>query len=253
MTYLQFHLTFILPPIAALLFLVLRRRPVARTGGAKPWAMLGLILFAAFVYTTPWDNYLVYREVWTYPPGAVLATIGYVPVEEYAFFLLQPILTGLFLFLLLQTTPLSPEPVLSPAAPRRVGATVWMLVTLSGVAMLIAGGQWLYMGLILAWAPFVLAGLWWMGGHTAWAWRRLYALAVAIPTLYLWYADRTAIALGIWDITDATRTGAEPLGLPIEEAIFFLLTNLLVVHGLIMLLLTDEADAARAAQPARAQ
>jgi lycopene cyclase domain-containing protein len=244
-TYLQFHLTFILPPIAALLYLVWRRRPVARIGGGKPWAMLGLILLAAFVYTTPWDNYLVYREVWTYPPGAVLATIGYVPVEEYAFFLLQPILTGLFLFLLLQTLPFRPEPVADPSVPRRAGASLWMLVVLAGAWMLWAGGHWLYMGLILAWAPFVLAGLWWLGGHTAWAWRRLYAVAVAVPTLYLWYADHTAIALGIWDITDATRTGIEPFGLPIEEAIFFLLTNLLVVHGLVMLLLTEEADAAR--------
>ena len=242
MTYLQFHLTFVLPPIAALLLVVLTRRPVARIGGAKPWAMLGLLLLAAFVYTTPWDNYLVYRGVWSYPPGAVLATVGYVPVEEYAFFLLQPILTGLFLFVLLQTLPFRPSPIRSPLLPRRVGAAFWLAATLAGVAMLVAGGHWLYMGLILAWAPLVLSGLWWMGGHTAWAWRRLYAVAVAVPTLYLWYADRTAIALGIWDITDATRTGVELLGLPIEEALFFLLTNLLVVHGLVMLLLTDEAD-----------
>ena len=218
------------------------RRPVARVGGVKPWAMLGLLLVLAFVYTTPWDNYLVYREIWTYPPGAVLAVIGYVPVEEYAFFLLQPILTGLFLFTLLQTLPLQPEPVREPLLPRRIGASVWTAVTLAGVAMLVAGGHWLYMGLILAWAPFVLAGLWWMGGHTAWAWRRLYLFAIAIPTVYLWYADRTAIDLGIWHITDATRTGIEPFGLPIEEALFFLLTNMLVVHGLIMLLLTDDAD-----------
>ena len=242
MTYLQFHLTFVLPPIAALLLVVWSKRPVARVGGAKPWAMLGLLLLAAFVYTTPWDNYLVYRNVWSYPPGAVLATIGYVPVEEYAFFLLQPILTGLFLFALLQTLPFRPDAVAEPAVPRRAGATFWMLAMLAGVAMLVVGGHWLYLGLILAWAPFVLAGLWWMGGHTAWAWRRLYAVAVAVPTLYLWYADRTAIALGIWDITDATRTGAEFFGLPVEEALFFLLTNLLVVHGLVMLLLTEEAD-----------
>ena len=63
-------------------------------GPALKW--LGVVLLLAFAYTTPWDNYLVFREVWGYPPGRVLATIGYVPVEEYAFFLLQPIMTGLF-------------------------------------------------------------------------------------------------------------------------------------------------------------
>ena len=44
---------------------------------------------------------LVFREVWGYPPGRVLATIGYVPVEEYMFFLLQPLLAGATLYWLL--------------------------------------------------------------------------------------------------------------------------------------------------------
>ena len=242
MTYLQFHLTFVLPPIAALLLVVLSRRPTAGTGGLKPWAMLGLIMGIAFLYTTPWDNYLVYREVWTYPPGAVLATIGYVPVEEYAFFLLQPVLTGLFLFVLMRTGAFSARYAENESASRRAGAAFWGLVAVAGVAMLLAGGHGLYAGLILSWAPPVIAALWGLGGHTVWAWRRLYAVAVAIPTLYLWYADRTAIGLGIWDITDATRTGVEPFGLPIEEAAFFLLTNVLVVHGLIMLLLTRPGE-----------
>jgi lycopene beta-cyclase len=67
-------------------------------GARRPLRALALALHAviAFVYTTPWDNYLVYREVWGYPPGRVLGTIGYVPVEEYAFFVIQTLATGLF-------------------------------------------------------------------------------------------------------------------------------------------------------------
>ncbi len=30
----------------------------------------------ALVYTTPWDNFLVYRGIWAYPSGRVLATLG---------------------------------------------------------------------------------------------------------------------------------------------------------------------------------
>jgi lycopene cyclase domain-containing protein len=58
--------------------------------------LVGLAVIAV-VYTTPWDNYLVATGVWYYDPRLVLnLTIGYVPVEEYAFFILQAFLTGLF-------------------------------------------------------------------------------------------------------------------------------------------------------------
>ena len=109
------------------------------------------------------------------------------------------------------------------------------VLALLGVACLVVAGHWLYLGLIVAWAFPVLAGMWWLGGHLIWARRRLVAWAVVPITLYLWVADRIAIGLGIWDITDATRTGWEILGLPIEEALFFLVTNLLVAQGLVML------------------
>ncbi len=62
-------------------------------------AALGLLIMMllALVYTTPWDNYLVATHVWYYNPALVLNIIfGYVPLEEYTFFILQTLLTGLF-------------------------------------------------------------------------------------------------------------------------------------------------------------
>jgi len=59
-------------------------------------AVLGLVVLA-LVYTTPWDNYLVATRVWYYDPALVWNTIiGYVPLEEYLFFILQTVLVGLF-------------------------------------------------------------------------------------------------------------------------------------------------------------
>ncbi|MDX1421019.1 MAG: lycopene cyclase domain-containing protein, partial [Rubricoccaceae bacterium] len=233
MTYLQFHLVFLGPPLLAMGALASRRW---RRGAAErdpTWAFW-LLPLIAFVYTTPWDNYLVANAVWTYPPGAVLATIGYVPVEEYLFFLLQPILTGLWYRLVRSTRTERTAPVGPSAAARWVGAGGFAALTLVGAGLVAAGGRGLYLGLILAWACPVLAGMWALSGRRFWRHRRLLLLAVAPPTVYLWIADRVAIGLGIWDITDATRTGAELLGLPVEEALFFLLTNLLVVQGLLM-------------------
>lgn len=88
MTYLTFHLIFTLPPI--LVLLALRRRPWTR---ADRWTAAALPLLA-LIYTTPWDNMLIQKGVWSYGPDQVIGTTGYVPIEEYAFFLLQPILTG---------------------------------------------------------------------------------------------------------------------------------------------------------------
>ena len=206
LTYLQFHLAFTLP----------------------------VLVGVAFVYTTPWDNYLVARAIWTYPPEAVMATVGYVPVEEYAFFVIQTVITGLWTRLLQARWPVRVQPE-ADLRVRAVGASVFGVLGLLGVACLVAAGHWLYLGLIVAWAFPVLAGMWWLGGHLIWARRRLVAWAVVPITLYLWVADRIAIGLGIWDITDATRTGWEILGLPVEEALFFLVTNLLVAQGLVML------------------
>ena len=227
LTYLQFHLAFTAPVLVALALLQGRTR--------EPWWPLGALVAIAFVYTTPWDNWLVANEIWTYPPGAVSFEIGYVPVEEYAFFVIQTVMTGLWTRLLQARWPVAEQPP-PELAPRAIGASVFGVLALTGVAALVAGGHALYYGLIAAWAFPVLAGMWWLGGHLVWARRRLLAWAVVPMTLYLWFADWFAITqAGIWEITDATRSGLELFGLPVEEALFFLVTNLLVAFGLVML------------------
>jgi lycopene cyclase domain-containing protein len=45
-------------------------------------------------------------------------------------------------------------------------------------------------------------------------------------------ADTLAITKNIWSITSSTRSGIEFGVLPIEEALFFALTNLFVLQGL---------------------
>ena len=225
MTYLQFHLAFTVPPLLALALLQPR--------GWGRWGPLALLAAVAFAWTTPWDNYLVAREVWTYPPDRVVATIGYVPVEEYAFFLIETVLAGLWYRIVRARWTLT-----EASAGRRahvIGAAVFGLLTVLGAVLWAQGGRGLYLGLILVWACPVLAGMWWIDGGRLARRGRLLAAAVLPPTLYLWVADRVAIGLGIWDITAATRTGWEVVGLPVEEALFFFVTALLVAQGLAML------------------
>lgn len=276
MSYLAFHVVFILPPLLLLLPAV--RRASRVLGPRALWTPPAVALIA-LIYTTPWDNYLVWRGVWWYGPDRVLGTIGYVPVEEYLFFILQPLLTGAFLYLVLlrdldrektgvpRLAVMRPRSA-SPAAPgtshgprggppgsppreapaardeggealrgtaRGVGVVFYLLVTAAGLlALTFESG--LYLGLILAWVGPVLAAQWFFMAQTAARRAGTFALAVMVPTLYLWVADRVAIGLGIWSISPEYTTGLHLFGLPLEEAVFFLATNVLVVQGALLFL-----------------
>ena len=57
---------------------------------------------------------------------------------------------------------------------------------------------------------------------------------VAVSSVYLWVTDSIAISDGIWWISEKYTTGLElPIlpNVPIEEATFFVVTNLMCVQG----------------------
>jgi lycopene cyclase domain-containing protein len=89
-TYAHFLGLFLVLPIVVLT-LALRRRMDLRFG----LSVLGMAV-VALVYTTPWDNAIIAMGVWGYDPALVWGiTLGWVPLEEYLFYVLQTILTGL--------------------------------------------------------------------------------------------------------------------------------------------------------------
>ncbi|MEJ2503435.1 MAG: lycopene cyclase domain-containing protein [Gemmatimonadota bacterium] len=245
MTYLEFLLVFLLPPllVAGVWAWPHLRRP-------RPVLAVTALPLIALAYTTPWDNYLVKTGVWWYGPDRVLGTLGYVPVEEYAFFLLQPLLAGLVLVALLGRSERDRGSPASAAAGksgvgsasasaatagvvRLAGFVVFAAVAVLGlVALQRPSGT--YLGLILVWAAPVLALQWAWAGVEIWLRRRPLAFGVALLTVYLWIADAVAIHRGIWTISDAHTTGLSLGVLPVEEATFFLVTNLLVAFGVIL-------------------
>jgi lycopene beta-cyclase len=98
MTYAAFLAVFLVPPIA---LLALLHRP-----GRRLLAAIGLTTLMAVVYTGPWDAAIIAEGVWSYPPGRIVGpTIGGVPLEEYAFFVLQAAMTGLLTALCLAKRP----------------------------------------------------------------------------------------------------------------------------------------------------
>lgn len=227
MSYLAFLAIFIVPPLLVLAWT--QRRRLSSIHPRARWFLAAMSLIA-LVYTTPWDNYLVWRGVWMYGDDRVMGTIGYVPVEEYLFFVLQPLLTGLWLC---SRLPVPPRP--AGNASRWTGALVYAAVAAYGV-WLLGRTEGTYLGLILAWAAPVLALQWAYAGREIWARRKAFAIGIAVPTLYLWMADAVAISRGIWRISERHTLGPSLGVLPLEEAVFFLVTNLLVAQGMILFL-----------------
>ncbi|SDQ92245.1 lycopene cyclase domain-containing protein [Natronobacterium texcoconense] len=227
LSYLGFHAVFVLPPILVLGWLAARRSDAWLT--REGVTGLAIILVLAVTYTTPWTNHMIPVGVWWYGEDVVLGRLWHTPIEEYLFFVLQPILTALVLFQFPTKTDLS---LRIPASHRLVGALGGFVICAAGWTLL--EGTTYYLGSLLFWAGPILAIQWAFGLTYLWHVRRPVALAVSLPTLYLWLADRIAIEWGIWVISETHTTGYALAGLPIEEALFFLLTNVFVVQGIVL-------------------
>ena len=242
MTYANFLVVFLLVPILGMAGLNWRDRRAGRRlpdelRNLPAWTVIAFHVLAAVIYTTPWDNYLVASGVWYYNPALVLGVrFGWVPVEEYTFFVLQTFLAGLWLQWLARRLPPSaslPEAGLLRRNAALALAASWLL------AAAVYFSAWLpftYMGLILVWAlpPILIQAA--FGADLLWQRRRLVSLALISMTAYLAVIDSLAIASGIWTIAPAQSLRIYLGALPLEELAFFLATDILVIFGSLLAL-----------------
>jgi lycopene cyclase domain-containing protein len=244
MTYFNFLIFFVILPAAALTLLV---RPTR-----KEWAVVGVMVAIVYVWTTPWDNYLVGSGVWYYDPALISGfVIGWVPIEEYLFFGLQCWLTGTWTFGLKRVfATLDAREDAKPQSATLLSATILplslapLLLTSQTPAALgvpaddlapLPFGNWNYLVLILAWAVPVILGQLWLGWPAFRRQWKVYALGFSAPAIYLTLMDSIAIGSGTWTISPLQSLNIFlPFGVPVEEGIFFLVTNLLLVQGLLL-------------------
>ncbi len=91
MTYFGFLAAFVVAPLLVVAWWSRRQRS---RGTWKPLLLLLLMVYAA---TTPWDNAAVARGLWDFAPDRIWGVrLWHLPVEEYLFFGLQTLLTGLW-------------------------------------------------------------------------------------------------------------------------------------------------------------
>jgi len=244
MTYFGFLLRFLLIPI--LIFLIItwweNKNKIPTLGfsnGRAVWIAIGIHILLAVAYTTPWDNYLVATGVWYYNPALVTGIVlGYVPIEEYTFFVVETILTGLWWwFLARRISP--PRHEFKPNKILIYGSAcflfiIWLIFTVLFFSKIT---PLTYLSITLFWAlPAIFPQLLY-GADILWYYRKLVLLTVITPAVYLSLIDIIALKDTIWSISSSQTTGILFFGiLPLEEVVFFFVTNVLIINGMTLLL-----------------
>jgi lycopene cyclase domain-containing protein len=244
MTYFGFLLRFLFIPI--LIFLVITfwdKRQAKRIdefkNGRAVWIAIGVHILLAVLYTTPWDNYLVATGVWYYNPKLVTGfLIGYVPIEEYTFFVVETVLAGLWWWFLTRRIAPSKKNFESNRLPVYLSTCVLTLLWLVFTYLFFFGNaKWTYLSITLFWAlpPVIIQSL--FGADILWHYRKLVMWAILVPSLYLSLMDIVALKETTWSISPAQTTGILFFGiLPLEEVVFFFITNVLITFGITLLL-----------------
>ena len=227
MTYFGFLLRFLFIPILVFLAITLwdNRRGRQINGfrnGRAVWTAIFAHVIIAVLYTTPWDNYLVATGVWYYNPELVTGiVIGYVPIEEYTFFVVETILAGLWWWFLARRLSPPKTEYKSNKPLIRASAGVLILVWIIFTYLFFFGDvKWTYLSIILFWAlPAILPQLL-FGADILWHYRKLVFWAIMVPGTYLSLMDTVALTDTTWSISKEQTTGIQFFGiLPLEEVL----------------------------------
>lgn len=240
LTYLRFHLIFNIP-----LLILLAALNLPQSWTANEAFAFGLVLLAAMIFTTPWDNLAAKWGIWGFPREKYSLRIGYLPVEEYAFFLLQSVNVMLTVRLLFRFFP-----DWQTGQETEIGK--WTLICL-GISALV----WVIIGLQLRWLRRKTGPSANYAIHLAWFFPVIYAQWVLAPWLFFTHAgllalvttafgfyytlaDLAAVRAGTWFFDEKQITGLKFGVLPWEEIAFFFLTSLLVAQSYLLLLPSDQ-------------
>jgi lycopene cyclase domain-containing protein len=251
MTYFAFLFYFVLIPILILLAIAISDHRAGKmiSGFNNKLVPFGIAVhvFLAVTYTTPWDNYLVATGVWSYNPNLVTGiVIGYVPIEEYTFFIVETILAGLWWWFLARRIALTPSP--SPNGRGEFPLNKALIIFSSSLLLVVfwlfftyqfffGADEWNYLGIIFFWAlPAILPQLI-FGADILWHHRKLVFWSIFVPGLYLALMDIVALSETTWQISRTQTLGIDFFGiLPLEEVTFFFITNVLISFGMTLML-----------------
>ncbi len=237
MTYFRFHWIFNVPLLVILILI----------GWRAPWYIgsihaMGWVVLAAVAFTTPWDNLAARRGIWGFPRHRYTLRLGWLPVEEYLFFVLQTVNVLFAVRVLFYLNPDWHRPLTSSPT-----TWTWLCLAASGLTWIVIGLQMSRWGrargptvnytLHLAWFLPVIYFQWVLAPNVFAVHAGLLALVTIFFGLYYTAADYIAVRAGLWFFDEKQITGFKIANLlPWEEVAFFFLTSLLVAQSFLLLL-----------------
>lgn len=237
MTYIEFLFIFTIVPIIILAFLLRKEL------NAHYIRTLLLVSAIAFAATALWDNYAVYSGIWMFPPEKTLGIyLWYVPLEEYMFFFLQTYLTGLVQLLYLLKGGYDPR---SGKEESRANVQIFPLIVLMSMftlqqtredVILLPFGKLNYLFHLFAWSGAFVLIQFIFGGRKIRDNAKLIIIPTLIMTAYFSLADSISIGNGIWSFDPEQTIGTKVGNVPLEEILFFFMTNLLVTEAMVLFL-----------------
>jgi lycopene beta-cyclase len=208
MTYFGFLLRFLVIPI--IIFLVItywdNKNNKPTIGFANSHAVCVAILIhviLAVTYTTPWDNYLVATGVWFYNPDLVTGIVfGYVPIEEYTFFVLETILSGLWWWSLARRISLPQKDFTSNKKLVYLSTGLLFFIWIFFTFIFFSDHQPLtYLSIIFFWALPAILPQFLYGADILWHHRKLVFWSIFVPGTYLSLMDIIALTDTTWSIS----------------------------------------------------
>ena len=240
MTYLRFHLIFNLPVLVLLMAL---NTSVPWTAGEAE--AMGLVLLAVMVFATPWDNLAVKWGFWDFPREKCGPRLGYLPLEEYAFF---PILSVSVMLAVRALFHFFPNWQTGQETGIGKTALICLAASLVPWAFVVIQLRWLRgkfgprvnYAIHLIWFLPVIYAQWILAPMLFLEHAGLLAVVTAVFGAYYTLADLAAVRAGIWAFDEKQITGVKLGGiLPWEEIAFFFLASLLVAQSYLLLLPAD--------------
>jgi len=240
MTYFRFHLIFNLPLLLAL----------AALNVSTPWLreeVLApvLVLLAVVIFTSPWDNLAAKWGIWGFPREKYSLRLGYLPLEEYAFFVLQSVnimltVRALFHFFPELQTGQETDPGLVTYLCLGASVVPWAIMAVQFYWLRRKVGPRANYAVHLTWFLPVIYAQWVLAPFLFWEHVGLLALVTVTFGTYYTLADFAAVRAGTWFFDEKQITGVKLAGvLPWEEVAFFFLTSLLVAQSYLLLLPSD--------------
>lgn len=203
--------------------------------------VLGILVVVVIAFTFPWDNSAVRRGIWDFPEDRILFRIGFLPIEEILFFVLQTMIVGLSTSIVSSRLSRIPDVIVNMTSPLTLSSTLLVLI-LWGIVGIVTRRRrrerrrTSYADHLLFWFLPIIVLQWAFGWSILVPYADIVVLAAIVWGTYYTIADIVAVREGIWYFDRSQTTGLTVGPLPWEEVAFFVLTSLLVSQSVLLLL-----------------